>query len=80
MRLDKNTYGTVLAVYLLSAVAVFALWRWVPVWWVNTLASIFLLWFCSWQTYFHMVPDRTPVGSDRLVSAAMAAPVRPGTL
>lgn len=69
MRLDKNTYGTVLAVYLFSAAAAFALWRWVPVWWVNTLLTIFLLWFCSWQTYFHMVPDRTPVGDEHLVSA-----------
>lgn len=69
MRLDKNTYGTVLAVYLFSAAAAFALWRWVPIWWVNTLLTIFLLWFCSWQTYFHMVPDRTPVGDEHLVSA-----------
>lgn len=69
MRLDKNTYGTVLAVYLFSAAAAFALWHWVPVWWVNTLLTIFLLWFCSWQTYFHMVPDRTPVGDEHLVSA-----------
>ncbi len=69
MRLDKNTYGTVLAVYLFSAAAAFALWRWVPVWWVNTLLTIFLLWFCSWQTYFHMVPDRTPLGDEHLVSA-----------
>ena len=69
MRLDKNTYGTVLAVYLLSAVAVFALWRWVPVWWINTLLTIGLLWFCSWQTYFHMVPDRKHMGDDHHVTA-----------
>jgi len=69
MRLDKNTYGTVLAVYLVSAAAAFALWRWVPFWWINTLLSIFLVWFCSWQTYFHMVPDRMPVGDEHRVSA-----------
>ena len=69
MRLDKNTYGTVLAIYLFSAAAAFALWRWVPVWWINTLLSIFLVWFCSWQTYFHMVPDRMPVGDEHRVSA-----------
>ena len=69
MRLDKNTYGTVLAVYLFSAAAAFALWRWVPVWWLNGLLTLGLLWFCAWQTYFHMVPDRKPVGDEHHVSA-----------
>ena len=69
MRLDKNTYGTVLAVYLFSAAAAFALWRWVPVWWLNALLSLGLLWFCAWQTYFHMVPDRVPAGDTHRVSA-----------
>lgn len=69
MRLDKNTYGTVIAVYLLSAAALFALWRWVPYWWINVPLTLGLLWLCGWQTYFHMVPDRVPTGSDKLVSA-----------
>ena len=69
MRLDKNTYGTVLAVYLFSAAAAFALWRWVPIWWLNGLLTLGLLWFCAWQTYFHMVPDRKPVGDEHHVSA-----------
>ena len=69
MRLDRNTYGTVLLVYLFCALAVFLLWRFVPVWWINALLTLGLLWVCGWQTYFHMVPDRAPAGSDRLVSA-----------
>ena len=69
MRLDKNTYGTVLLVYLISALCIFALWRWVPYWWINVPLTLYLLLVCGWQTYFHMVPDRVPVGNDHLVTA-----------
>ena len=69
MRLDKNTYGTVLAVYLFSAVVVFVLWRWVPQWWINLPLTLGMIWFCAWQTYFHMVPDRKPSGDEHRVSA-----------
>lgn len=69
MKLDRNTYGTVLAVYVFCAAVIFALWRWVPYWWINLPLTLGFLWVCGWQTYFHMVPDRTPVGSDTLVSA-----------
>ena len=69
MRLDRNTYGTVLLVYFFCALAIFLLWRFVPVWWLNALLTLGLLWVCAWQTYFHMVPDRIATGSDRLVSA-----------
>ena len=69
MKLDKNTYGTVLTVYLLSAAAVFALWRWVPLWGLNLALTLFLVWFCAWQTYFHMVPVREPRGDGHRVSA-----------
>ena len=69
MRLDKNTYGTVLAVYLFSAAAVFALWHWVPAWWISLPLTLVLIWFCAWQTYFHMVPDRKHNGDDHHVTA-----------
>lgn len=69
MRLDKNTYGTVLAVYLFSSVVVFVLWRWVPQWWINLPLTLGMVWFCAWQTYFHMVPDRKPSGDEHRVSA-----------
>lgn len=69
MKLDRNTYGTVLAVYVFCAAVIFALWRWVPYWWINLPLTLGFLWVCGWQTYFHMVPDRAPVGSDTLVSA-----------
>ena len=69
MRLDKNTYGTVLLVYLVCVLCIFALWRWVPCWWINLPLTLFFLAVAIWQTYFHMVPDRKPVGDDHLVTA-----------
>lgn len=69
MKLDKNTYGTVVLVYVLCAVGIFLLLRFVPQGWIKWPLSLFLLWFAGWQTYFHMVPDRTPVGSDKIVSS-----------
>ncbi len=69
MKLDRDTYGTVMLVYVLCAAGIFLLLRYVPVWWVSVPLSLGLLWVCGWQTYFHMVPDRTPAGSDTLVSA-----------
>ena len=69
MKLDKNTYGTVLLVYLVCAVAIVLLLCLVPQWWIKWPLALGLLWVAGWQTYFHMVPDRKPAGSDRLVSA-----------
>ena len=69
MRLDKNTYGTVLLIYAVCAALIFVLVCYVPVWWVTWPLVLGLVWVCVWQTYFHMVPNRHPAGSDRLVSA-----------
>ena len=69
MRLDKNTYGTVLLIYLISFAGIFLLLRYVPQWWIKWPLVLVLMWLSGWQTYFHMVPDRKPVGSDCLVSA-----------
>ena len=69
MRLDKNTYGTVLLIYAISVALIFVLLRFVPQWWIKWPLTLGLLWVCVWQTYFHMVPDRKAVGSDRIVTA-----------
>ena len=69
MKLDKNTYGTVLLVYLVCAVAIFLLLRFVPQGWIKWPLTLGLLWVCGWQTYFHMVPDRKPVGDNHRVTA-----------
>lgn len=69
MRLDKNTYGTVLLIYAISVALIFVLLCYVPQWWIKWPLTLVLLWVCAWQTYFHMVPDREAVGSDRIVTA-----------
>ena len=69
MRLDKNTYGTVLLVYAISAVLIFVLFRFVGNPWIVWPLSFFLVWVAVWQTAFHMVPDRRKAGSSSVVSA-----------
>lgn len=69
MRLDKNTYGTVLLVYAISAVLLFLLFRFVHVWWLLWPLVLLFLAICFWQTAFHMVPDRKAAGSSTLVTA-----------
>ena len=69
MRLDKNTYGTVLLVYLGCVVLLFVVFRFIHIWWIVWPVSILLLWIAGWQTAFHMVPNRDRNGSSTLVSA-----------
>lgn len=69
MKLDKNTYGTVLLVYALSAAVLIASYKLVDSFWLNALITIALVWFCGWQTMFHMVPVREISGSDSIVTA-----------
>lgn len=69
MKLDKDSYGTVLLCYLLSALAIALLLCCVPQWWIKWPLTLAFVWLCAWQTYFHMVPDRQPVGSGNLVTA-----------
>lgn len=69
MRLDKNTYGTVLLVYLLSLCVIACVLIFVDYWWISIPLILLVVWFCGWQTLFHMVPDRDAVGTDSIVSA-----------
>ena len=69
MRLDRNTYGTVLLVYVLSAVAIFLLFSLVRIKWLDWVLTAGLLWVCVWQTFFHMVPNRSTPQGEGLVTA-----------
>ena len=69
MKLDRNTYGTVILVYFGCAVLLFVLFRFVHVWWIVWPFSALLIWVAAWQTAFHMVPRRKHAGSSSLVSA-----------
>ena len=69
MKLDRDTYGTVLLVYALCVVGIILLLLFVPYWWISVPLSLGLLWVCGWQTYFHMVPDREHAGDAHRVTA-----------
>lgn len=69
MRLDKNTYGTVLLVYAISAALIFVLFRFTHNPWIQWPLTAGILWVCCWQTAFHMVPRRTKAGSSSVVTA-----------
>jgi len=69
MKVDKNSYGTILLVYLVCAVLIWVLLRFVDIWWISAPLIAGLVWVSCWQTMFHMVPDREKKGSDSLVSA-----------
>ena len=69
MKLDRNSYGTVAMVYLFSALLIWVLLRIVGIWWIYVPSILALIWFCCWQTLFHMVPRRERKGSSTRVSA-----------
>lgn len=68
MRIDKNSYGTVALVLVLGAIAIFFLMksaRPLTAW----LLSIFIIWVCGWQVFFHRVPDRDAAGDEKKISS-----------
>lgn len=69
MRIDKNSYGSVALVYLLSALAAFIVFMLCDLVLVRIAVLAFLLAFCIWQTLFFRVPVRERYGSDKLVTA-----------
>lgn len=69
MKLDKNTYGTVLLVYILSAAVLLLSYGMIDILWLKVIITIVLVWFCAWQTLFHMVPVREISGSGSVVTA-----------
>lgn len=68
--LDKNSYGTLAAVFTAAAIFIYAVNRLVDVAWIKW-SLIVLAWvFCIWQLYFFRLPKRNPVGSDKIVTSA----------
>lgn len=70
MRIDHDSYGTLAVVFIVAAILIYLTWRFVPVAWIKWPVIVFGWVFCIWQLFFFRVPDRTPVGSDKLVSSA----------
>ena len=69
MKLDKNSRGSLALVYVISAVVAALLILFVHSPWLLWPLLVIIAWFCIWQTMFFMVPERKPVGTDRLVSS-----------
>lgn len=69
MKIDKDSYGSVALVLVLSLGLTFVLLRFVPIPWISWPLSIFLVWLCIFVIYFFRIPVRHPVGSDKIVSS-----------
>lgn len=69
MTIDKNSYGSVALVYLLSAVAAILVLKLSDILLINIFVIVLLIAFCVWQTLFFRVPVREANGSDKLVTA-----------
>ena len=69
MKLDKNSRGSLALVYVISAAVAALLVLFVHSPWLLWPLLVIIAWFCIWQTMFFMVPERKPVGTDKLVSS-----------
>jgi len=67
--IDRDSYGTLVVVFIVAAIIIFASLKWLPLW-LGVPISIFMALICIWQLYFFRVPDRDPVGTDKLVTSA----------
>ncbi len=70
MRIDRNSYGTLALVFLLSALVVLCLFLFTSVAWLQWSVTGFLLVFCVWQLSFFRVPRRKQKGSGKVVTSA----------
>jgi len=69
MKIDKNSYGTVALILIVSAAIATAMFLFCLNLFVNFAILAFLLAFCGWQLAFFRVPRRNAIGSDKVVTA-----------
>jgi len=70
MKIDRNSYGTLACVFVTAAIVIYAAWKCFNPLWVKILIAVIMWLICLWQLYFFRVPERTPVGSDTVVTSA----------
>lgn len=68
--IDKDSFGTLAVVFIIAAIFIYVIWKFVPVAWVKWPLIVFAWVFCIWQLFFFRVPSRTPAGSDTIVTSA----------
>ena len=69
LRIDKNSYGTVLFVYAVSALCIFACCKLINITWLKWILSAVFFGLSIFITYFFRVPKRQEAGSGTLVSS-----------
>lgn len=68
MKIDKNSYGTIALVYLISLIIFIPILIWGGPWAIYP-SAVFLLVICVWQTLFFRVPVREKIGDESTVTA-----------
>lgn len=59
IRIDKDSYGTIIGVWCLSAALIWCTAKFIDSLWISIPLSIFLIWLMFFITYFFRVPKRT---------------------
>ena len=70
MHIDRDSYGTLALVFLISALIIYAGFKLVNPVWLKWAIAVVMWVFCIWQLAFFRVPHRIPAGSDRTVTSA----------
>ncbi len=70
IRIDSDCYGTILIVWLILAVILALVFRFVHPAWIKVALAVLLLTFGGFVTWFHRVPERTiPQGTPGTVTS-----------
>ncbi|MBO4263550.1 MAG: phosphatidylserine decarboxylase [Bacteroidales bacterium] len=69
MKIDRNSYGILAAMYLLAAGLSLLTVLFIPLPWICWPLCAVYLWFVIWQTHFFIVPSRKRVGNSHLVTS-----------
>ena len=69
MKIDRESIGSLVLVYLIGAALIFVLLFFVRTPWIAWPLTALVLWFCIWQTAFFRVPERERTGTPRSVTS-----------
>ncbi len=69
MKIDRDSIGSLVLVYLIGAALIFVLLFFVRTPWIAWPLTALVLWFCIWQTAFFRVPERERTGTPRSVTS-----------
>lgn len=69
MHIDTDSYGSLAIVYVISAIILVLVWKFIDCKMISLPITILTLVFCIWQTAFFRVPDREHAGNDKEISS-----------